>query len=57
MAIGPAAEILRLWGDRVDDIRPTIEKDLYEGLAEFVQDDGTVVGPSSTWVVTGRVPA
>ncbi len=57
LAIGPAAEILRLWGERVDDIRPTIERELYDGLGEFVQDDGTVVASSSTWVVTGRVPA
>ena len=56
MAIGPAAEILRLWGERVDDIRPTIERELYEGLAQFVQEDGTVVGPSSTWTVCGRNP-
>jgi SAM-dependent methyltransferase len=56
MAIGPAAEVLRLWGDRVDDIRPTIEAELYEGLEEFVTEDGSVVGPSSTWIVTGRAP-
>jgi SAM-dependent methyltransferase len=56
MAIGPAAEVLRLWGDRVDDIRPTIERELYEALGDFVTEDGTVVGPSSTWIVTGRKP-
>lgn len=55
-AIGPAAEVLRLWGDRVDDIRPTIESELREALADFVQEDGSVVGPSSTWIVTGRKP-
>lgn len=57
MAIGPAAEVLRLWGDRVAEIRPTIEAELHEALEEFVIDDGTVVGPSSTWIVTGRAPA
>ncbi len=57
MAIGPAAEVLRLWGDRVAEIRPEIEAEMREALAEFVTDDGTVVGPSSTWIVTGRVPA
>jgi SAM-dependent methyltransferase len=55
-AIGPAAEVLRLWGDRVDDIRPTIEAELHEALEEFVTEDGTVVGPSSTWIVSGRKP-
>jgi SAM-dependent methyltransferase len=56
MAIGPAAEVLRLWGDRVDDIRPTIEAELHEALQEFVTNDGTVVGPSSTWIVSARKP-
>ena len=56
MAIGPAAEVLRLWGDRVDDIRPTIEAELHEALGDFVQEDGTVVGPSSTWIVSARAP-
>jgi SAM-dependent methyltransferase len=55
-AIGPAAEVLRLWGDRVDEIRPTIEEELREALAEFVTDDGSVVGPSSSWIVSGRSP-
>lgn len=56
MALGPAAEVLRLWGDRIDGIRSTIESELYEGLEEFVTEDGTVVAPSSTWVVSGRKP-
>ena len=57
MAIGPAAEVLRLWGDRVDDIRPTIEAEVREALAEFVTDGGAVVARSSTWIVSGRAPA
>jgi SAM-dependent methyltransferase len=57
MALGPAAEVLRQWGDRVADIRPTIERELYEALAEFRQDDGTIVAPASTWIVSGRAPA
>jgi SAM-dependent methyltransferase len=28
MALGPAAEVLRMWGERVDDIRPKIAADL-----------------------------
>ena len=56
MAIGPAAEVLRLWGDRVNDIRPKIERDLRTALAEFVQEDGTVRAASSTWAVTARAP-
>ena len=43
MALGPAAEVLRMWGDRVDDIRPKIADELRSALADFVADDGTVV--------------
>ena len=40
MVLGPAAEILRMWGDRVDEIRPKIAQDLREALADFVVDGG-----------------
>jgi SAM-dependent methyltransferase len=56
LALGPAAEVLRLWGDRVDDVRPRIEADLRATLADFVADGGAVVAPASTWAVTARVP-
>jgi hypothetical protein len=52
MAIGPGGEVLRLLGDRADHARPQIEADLREAMAEFVQPDGRVLGPSSTWVVS-----
>ena len=54
MALGPAAEVLRMWGDRVDEIRPKIAADLRAALADFVVDGGAVVAPSSTWAVTAR---
>jgi SAM-dependent methyltransferase len=54
MALGPAAEVLRLWGERVDDIRPKIAADLRAALADFVVDGGAVIAPSSTWAVTAR---
>jgi len=57
MALGPAAEVLRMWGERVDDIRPQIADDLREALADFVVDGGAVVAPASTWAVTARAPA
>jgi SAM-dependent methyltransferase len=57
MALGPAAEVLRLWGDRVDDIRPKIAADLRAALADFVADDGSVVAPASTWAITARAPS
>jgi SAM-dependent methyltransferase len=54
MALGPAAEVLRMWGERVDEIRPKIADDLREALADYVVDGGAVVAPSSTWAVTAR---
>jgi ubiquinone/menaquinone biosynthesis C-methylase UbiE len=56
MALGPAAEVLRMWGDRVDDITPKIADDLRKALADYVLDGGAVVAPASTWAVTARVP-
>jgi SAM-dependent methyltransferase len=56
MALGPAAEVLRMWGERVDDIRPRIADDLREALGDFVVDGGEVVAPASTWAVTARAP-
>jgi ubiquinone/menaquinone biosynthesis C-methylase UbiE len=56
MALGPAAEVLRMWGHRVDEIRPKIAADLRAALSDFVVDDGAVVAPSSTWAVTARAP-
>ena len=49
MALGPAAEVLRMWGERVDEIRPKIAADLRAALADFVLDGGAVVAPASTW--------
>jgi SAM-dependent methyltransferase len=56
MALGPAGEVLRLWGDRVDEIRPEIAARLRATLAEFEGPDG-VVAPASTWIITARTPA
>ena len=56
MALGPAAEVLRMWGRRVDEIRPRIAAALREALADFVVDGGAVVAPASTWAITARAP-
>ena len=40
MALGPAGEVLRLWEDRIDEIRPKIAAELREALAEFDGPDG-----------------
>jgi SAM-dependent methyltransferase len=55
MALGPAGEVLRLWEDRIDEIRPKIAAELREALADFEGPDG-VVAPASTWIVGARAP-
>jgi SAM-dependent methyltransferase len=56
MALGPAGEVLRLWGDRASEIHPKISAELHEALAEFEGPDG-VVAPASTWTIAARAPA
>ena len=56
MALGPAAEVLRLWGDRVDEIRPKIAADLRRVLSDYETEDGSIVAPSSTWAISARAP-
>jgi SAM-dependent methyltransferase len=55
MALGPAGEVLRLWEDRIDEIRPKIAADLRETLAEFAGPDG-VFAPASTWIIGATNP-
>jgi SAM-dependent methyltransferase len=56
MALGPAGEVLRLWEDRIDEIRPKIAADLREALSEFEGPDG-VYAPASTWIISAHAPA
>ncbi len=55
MSLGPAGEVLRLWGDRVDEIRPEVAARLRETLADFETPNG-VFAPASTWIITARTP-
>jgi hypothetical protein len=55
MSIGPAGEVLRLWGDRADEIRPRVRAALLEGLADMVRDDA-VYARSSSWSVRAVAP-
>jgi SAM-dependent methyltransferase len=55
MALGPAGEVLRMWEDRIDEIKPKIAADLREALAEFEGPDG-VYAPASTWIVAATAP-
>ena len=54
MDLGPAAEVLRMWGHRIDEIRPKIKADLEAALSDFVQEDGSVVAPASTWAISAH---
>lgn len=57
MALGPAAELLRICpAEEVDRLRPKVERDIRDVLADYVKDDGLVLGPASTWIVTATVP-
>ena len=42
MSLGPAGEILRLAGERAAHLHGEVDAALREGLAEFVQPDGSV---------------
>jgi SAM-dependent methyltransferase len=55
MSIGPAGEVLRLWGGRADEIRPKVRSALIEGMADMVRD-GAVYADSSTWAVRAVAP-
>jgi SAM-dependent methyltransferase len=56
MSIGPAGEVLRLWGDRAEEIRPTIAAEIRGVLEQFETDDEGVLAPSSTWIVSAVAP-
>jgi ubiquinone/menaquinone biosynthesis C-methylase UbiE len=56
MALGPAGEVLRLWEDRIDEIRPKIAAELHQALSEFDGPAG-VVAPASTWIIGARAEA
>ena len=51
MAIGPAGEVLRLWGDRAEEIRPRIASEIRAALEQFETEDG-VRATASTWIIS-----
>jgi SAM-dependent methyltransferase len=53
LALGPAAEAIRLAGEAAAALRPELEGLLRAALADLESDDG-VVARSSTWIVTAR---
>ncbi|MBI4898693.1 MAG: methyltransferase domain-containing protein [Actinobacteria bacterium] len=56
LAIGPAAETVRLAGDGAEHVRGEIERDLKALAEELLTPDGVIV-PASVWVVTARAGA
>jgi SAM-dependent methyltransferase len=58
MALGPAAELLRICpADEVERLRPKVSEEIREVLSDYLQVDGTVMAPASTWIITATVPA
>jgi SAM-dependent methyltransferase len=55
MALGPAAELIRLAGDEAEKIRPKLEREIGEVIADYQGPNG-VFGPASTWIVSATVP-
>ena len=53
LALGPAAEVVRLAGDEGDAMRPKLAALLREPLSQFETPDG-VIASSSVWIVTAR---
>lgn len=56
MSIGPAGEILRLQGDRAKHLHEPVAAALREEMEQWVQPDGSVLAPASTWIVSAIVP-
>jgi SAM-dependent methyltransferase len=56
MSLGPAGELIRLAADEAEKIRPTLEREIREVLADFEREDGSVYGSASTWIVTATAP-
>ena len=55
MALGPAAELIRLNGKDADLIRPKLEREIREVIAEF-DGEGGVNAPASVWIISATVP-
>lgn len=55
MALGPAGELVRLWGDRMAQRHGEIHAALGEALAKLETSNG-VEGMASTWIVSALAP-
>jgi hypothetical protein len=55
MALGPAGEMIRLWGDRKADRHGEIRAALTEALGKLRTESG-IEGMASTWIVSALSP-
>lgn len=55
MALGPAAELIRLNGSEAEKIRPRLVSEIREVLADYAGPD-EVSAPASTWIISATVP-
>lgn len=56
LALGPAAEIVRLWGDRMAHRHDEMRAALREAISGFAREDGSVHAMASTWIVNATNP-
>ncbi|MFN2615732.1 MAG: class I SAM-dependent methyltransferase [Thermoleophilaceae bacterium] len=52
-ALGPAGEAIRLAGEQAETVRPQVESAVRAVLEPYARDDGAVLCPATSWVVTG----
>ena len=57
MALGPAAEVIRLAAEEAEKIRPKLEGELRDALREFGQGADGVTAQASTWIISATAPA
>ncbi|HZR94725.1 MAG TPA: class I SAM-dependent methyltransferase [Gaiellaceae bacterium] len=55
MSLGPAAEAIRLAGEKADPLKEMLADLLRDALRDYETADG-VIASSSTWIVTAQVP-
>jgi SAM-dependent methyltransferase len=56
MALGPAAEVIRLVGHEAERIRPKLEAEIRGVLADYDRGQDGVLAPASTWIVSATAP-
>lgn len=56
LALGPAAEIIRLWGDRMAHRHDEVRAALREVISRLQHADGSVHAMASTWIVSATNP-